>query len=181
MTKRLFLAIDLPEKMKEELVDWQESHAKILNVRWTPKENLHITTVFLGEVALEKLGDLGGKLKTGLSGGRKFILRFDRIVWSLEQRDYGMIWAEFKASKEFDDLVAASRLAVRDFIEVGSSRKQVPHATLARFKEPIRKIELSQPGLGQNEFWVEGVNLMESELTSERPYYKTMESFKLGN
>ena len=172
------MAIDLPEKMKGELVNWQESHAKILKARWTPKENLHITTVFLGEVALEKLGDLEDKLKAELFGGQKFILRFDRVVWSPEQRDYGMIWAEFEASKEFDDLVAASRLSVRDFIEVGSSRKQVPHVTLARFKEPMRKIELSQPELGQKEFWVEGVNLMESELRPEGSYYQKILSLK---
>jgi 2'-5' RNA ligase len=47
MTKRLFIALELPESCKKILV---ELNPRIKGVRWLPAEQIHLTMSFLGEV-----------------------------------------------------------------------------------------------------------------------------------
>ena len=54
---RLFLAIDIPENLKEEVAKFQEQF-KIKGIKLVEKENLHITVKFLGEVDEEKLKEI---------------------------------------------------------------------------------------------------------------------------
>jgi len=49
MRKRIFVAIDLPEEIKRELLSY-ERRWKNLHIKWTNFYNLHITLEFLGEV-----------------------------------------------------------------------------------------------------------------------------------
>jgi RNA 2',3'-cyclic 3'-phosphodiesterase len=47
-SKRLFVAIDLPEATAQLLDDL---NPKLAGVRWTPRQQLHLTLAFLGQVA----------------------------------------------------------------------------------------------------------------------------------
>ncbi len=47
MTKRLFVAIDLPESTEQFLADL---HPHIRGVRWTDAEQMHLTLAFFGDV-----------------------------------------------------------------------------------------------------------------------------------
>ena len=51
---KTFIAINLPEDIKEKLAEYQESWSE-LPIRWTKKENLHITLEFLGYLTEQKL------------------------------------------------------------------------------------------------------------------------------
>lgn len=55
MTKRLFIALELPASCQAELAAL-DPHLKRL--RWLPTAQMHLTMSFLGEVALEKVADL---------------------------------------------------------------------------------------------------------------------------
>ena len=44
---RLFVAIDIPEQLKQEL-SLLKIHLK--HARWTPPENMHVTLKFIGEI-----------------------------------------------------------------------------------------------------------------------------------
>ncbi|MFB6263917.1 MAG: RNA 2',3'-cyclic phosphodiesterase [Bradymonadaceae bacterium] len=65
--KRLFFALDLPASIRDELESLQESIEEHLRggvrVRWTPRENLHLTLKFLGTLEdglvlrLREIGD----------------------------------------------------------------------------------------------------------------------------
>jgi 2'-5' RNA ligase len=45
---RLFVALDLPDPVRDGIVDWQGSALTDEALRVTPPENLHVTLVFLG-------------------------------------------------------------------------------------------------------------------------------------
>ena len=47
MSNRIFIAVNLPENVKKKLAEYEENWLD-LPIRWTKKENLHITLVFLG-------------------------------------------------------------------------------------------------------------------------------------
>ncbi len=54
MRHRIFTAINLPEDIKGKLVDYQSKWPE-LPIRWTKKNNLHITLEFLGYLSDDEL------------------------------------------------------------------------------------------------------------------------------
>ena len=52
---RLFAAIDIPESIREALIQTVQKLKPTARARWSKPENLHITTKFLGEVPIAKL------------------------------------------------------------------------------------------------------------------------------
>ena len=56
MIKRAFIAIPLPEDIKNQIVSFQKKTLG-LPINWTKKENLHITLLFLGYLNEDQLSD----------------------------------------------------------------------------------------------------------------------------
>ena len=56
---RLFVGLDLPENLGERLTGLR---GQIPGARWIPRENLHITLRFIGEVDEETAADLEASL-----------------------------------------------------------------------------------------------------------------------
>lgn len=57
---RLFIAIELPKDLKDEI---EALHKPIDGIRWQSAEQVHITLKFLGDTSCEQLADLKTKLK----------------------------------------------------------------------------------------------------------------------
>ena len=56
--KRLFLAVNFPEKIKKELYSYSYKNGySEIPARWTKKENLHITLLFVGSLTEKKLNE----------------------------------------------------------------------------------------------------------------------------
>lgn len=53
-TRRLFFAIDVPEEIQQQLVDWRAQHFAADAGRPVAAANLHMTLAFLGEVSAQK-------------------------------------------------------------------------------------------------------------------------------
>jgi RNA 2',3'-cyclic 3'-phosphodiesterase len=63
---RLFVALDLPEALREGIAAWGEKELSDPALRPVPRESLHITLAFLGytpERDIERLGEVVGGLK----------------------------------------------------------------------------------------------------------------------
>ena len=54
MKKRIFIAINLSEKVKKRLKEYREQYDG-LPVRWTKTSSLHLTLVFIGYVDEEQM------------------------------------------------------------------------------------------------------------------------------
>jgi 2'-5' RNA ligase len=53
---RLFVALEIPEAVRENLAAIRENFSSIgSKLRWVPLENLHVTLKFIGSVPAEKL------------------------------------------------------------------------------------------------------------------------------
>lgn len=75
--KRLFVAIPLPIAIKEALFDSIEPYKKMTclkNSRWVNPENLHITTLFLGDVPDEDIPQIQMQIHTKLAKIESFDL-----------------------------------------------------------------------------------------------------------
>ena len=58
---RIFVAINLPDTVKQELLEYKNKWPEI-PARWAGKENLHLTLAFLGNTSDEELREVGEKL-----------------------------------------------------------------------------------------------------------------------
>ncbi len=78
MKRRIFIAINLPEDIKNKLVTRREEWAD-LPVRFTKKSSLHLTIVFIGYVADDEMFDICRKVKRIAGEHQPFRLNFSRI------------------------------------------------------------------------------------------------------
>lgn len=74
---RLFVAVELPDEMRETVVERMESLRRRLGsnaLRWVRPEGIHITLAFLGSVAESRVPQLVDALRSAVAGVRPFDL-----------------------------------------------------------------------------------------------------------
>jgi len=187
---RIFIAINLPEEIKRELLKYSEKWPE-LQARWTKKENLHITLEFLGDLTDPELGEVCLALKDSLRGQDIFDININKIVYGPPQRKSGqapkMIWAVGDQSKELALLRQKLEKALLQKVSfVPEGRGSSPHITLARLSTfSFRQMEQEEiPEINEFVdlvFTIESIEVMESELKKGGPVYTILESEELGS
>ena len=172
MTKhRIFIAINLPEDIKKRLVFYQEKIEKLFGkglIRWTKKDNLHITLEFLGYVTDEELLEICQNTKELAAKYRPFTITLNKICYpslkKIPPNSPRMIWVVEDKVKEF-----------------GCS----PHITLGRIKtwqwkqiEPEERPEVNQEI--NLSFEVNSIEIMESQLKRKGPEYTILQSIQFS-
>jgi len=173
MRKRLFIAILLPEEAKEKLIKIQKRFKK-LNVRWTKRENLHFTLIFIGWIDEEKVRIIENSIKNAIQSFSPFFLGLEKVVLGPDENRARMIWAVGKTPPELQKLKekVADELK-RNNINFEDSHSLKLHITLARAKgKELRGIKIDENL--DLVFPVKEVCLMESELKKEGAEYKKL-------
>lgn len=182
MEKRLFIAIPLSQEVLESLEEYKKQ-TRIQNVRWIPKNKLHITLYFLGDTKEEHIPNLVEKLKDAYSAIKEFYLIFEKIAFAPPNRNARMIWAQFQKNTNYENLVKLTDKVVKaatQNIQAYNAKDLIPHVTLARFNfflDPT-KIILKQPVV-QN-LHISACQLFESELNSNGSIYKLISEFNFN-
>jgi 2'-5' RNA ligase len=167
---RLFIGLPMPAELANSLT----RHARTIslsNARWTPPENIHLTLVFLGEVAEQKLPSIKHQLdKLAIA---PFPIRltdlntFPRV---------GVLIAEIDPTPRLLHLHAqiASGMARCGFIP--EDRPYHPHLTLARFHGQLRlsHSQRTLPASLQRSFTADTINLYRSNLTPTGSHYEIL-------
>lgn len=188
MRHRIFIAINLPEEIKKELgsfrLKWPE-----LPVRWTKKENLHITLVFLGYVRDEELLEIFEAVKEAAAKNQPFFINLKEICYGpTNKKTPRMIWVKGEKSMALSKLQADLENALTGRIPQFEKENRAfsPHITLGRIKswefkrmEPEERPEIKEEiSLG---FEVNSIEIMESKLKPKGPDYFVLESVVLGS
>jgi 2'-5' RNA ligase len=163
MRRRVFIAINLPEKIKSKLTEYQLKWPE-LPCRWTKKENLHITLEFLGYLTDADLIEVCQRIKEMAEKKKCFSVKLNKICYAPPGRKLPrMIWATGERIKELN---------------------LVPHITLGRIKtwqfrqtEPEERPEINED-INLN-FEVNSIEVMESQLKRGGAEYIILESFQL--
>lgn len=171
---RTFIAIELPEEMKQYLKGVQK---QLGNAKLTLVKDFHLTLKFLGEVSEDKVGEIRPLLRdikfksfktrltnVGVFPNEKYV----RVVWvGLEDDNIKII------QKDIDNKL--QKLFPRE-------KSFSAHLTLARVKfvdnkekfiDSIKKINVDK-----KEFEVSEFKLKKSTLTKQGPIYEDLEVFK---
>ena len=177
--KRVFVAIGLPEELKERVRQELVPFFKSGLARVVPPENLHLTLAFCGYLSDDELGRLEELASQAARRRKKFTLKPKRIIFAPPNRRPRMVWLTFEKSPEFEGL--AKEFA--GFADGGL--KILPHTTLVRFKDfhyPNLKNFLPAEGIeleGAEPFLVEKIEVMESILSPNGPEYKLLGSYDM--
>ena len=186
---RVFIAIDIPEGIKNRLCAVQDQYLE-LPARWTRPENLHITLVFLGNTSDQEVIDVCKTAGEIAKRHDPFDLTLDKICYGPPGKAPRMVWVTGEKSAELGALQADLQNTFFEtgqpgIIESDEERFFAPHVTLARIKQTeLHQMEQEEvPAVNEEigrTFMVESIEVMESELKKGGPKYTVLESFKLG-
>lgn len=183
MRHRIFIAINLPENIKNKL---SQSEGKWLELpcRWTKKENLHITLVFLGYISDEELVEFCKIAKEVALKQEPFLINLNKIMYGPPNKPPRMVWAEGEKSEELGKLQRELENSISGLsreLKEEKGRGYAPHITLGRLKQwEFQKIEPEErPEINEDvslNFEVKSIEVMESELKRGGPIYSVLES-----
>lgn len=188
MPHRIFIAINLPQAVREKLYSKRDQHPD-LPCRWTKKENLHLTILFLGYLNDEEVLDVCQRVREIGAKHSPFWLELESIVYGPpKKKPPRMVWAQGPSSPELGRLEQDLKNSLFETIrpeEAGESHGFSPHITLGRLKQwEFQRQETDEmPEINQEislKFPVESIEVMESELRREGPEYAILESAGLG-
>lgn len=196
MKQRIFLAINLPPEIKKILTDYQNDKGRLFNsvsagevMRWTPKENLHITLVFIGPVVDQVLPQILQNTERIVSRHKSFPVQLQETVYGPPKKmPPRMIWATAKRTDNLLKLQAELSKCLLSSSHQGRKTKErpySPHITLGRIRTwQFKKINPEdRPQVREDissTFQVNSIEVMESKLKRTGAEYTILQSFPLS-
>ena len=168
---RLFIAVDLPDTIRENLAAMSFG---IPGAKWVAPEQLHLTVRFIGAVD----GALFRDIKDILDGIHlaSFSMQLKGVGFFPPRGAPRVLWVGLEKNQQLQILRKKIDLLLSRVGVEPEGRKFSPHITLARLKNsPVQKIAnfLSGNGLfSQEPFMVEDFKLYSSILSPKGAYHK---------
>ena len=186
MKRRLFIAIDLPENIKEKLLSEQKKYTD-LPIKWAKKDNLHITLIFIGYVQDGQIVEICQLVKKIAAHYQPFSINLNKICYGPPKiMPPRMIWVQGEKINELTSLKQdLEKSLTNSGINFASENREFhPHITLARLKQwEWQKIDPTErPEINEDislDFEVKSVEIMESKLKRGGAEYTVLESIKL--
>jgi 2'-5' RNA ligase len=180
MKKRIFIAVDLPDEIKRELLSY-EKRWKNLHIKWTNFYKLHITVRFLGEVNRSGLETILLATKKTALEIKPFDVCLDRIVLGPDPVQAKMFWVTVLIDANLIKLKRAMEQNLKLYGFEMEDREFKPHITLARARGNQLKGKQTNIVLKNMKFKAESIEIMESQLRPNIEKYKLVESFELAS
>jgi 2'-5' RNA ligase len=128
---RLFTALAVPSDVAVRLVELQQ---RLPGARWRPRESLHVTLRFYGDVREDVARDLDSALAA--VGGQPLDLSLQGVGAFGESADIHAVWAAVNPDPALERLAAACATAARRAGLRTERQAYRPHVTLAYTRRP---------------------------------------------
>jgi len=186
---RVFIAIDIDDKIRKAIADLQKQIASKVDVKkgdlkWVEPNNIHLTLKFLGEISDEQLEEVKEIVNTVAQAHQKFNLEIES-VGSFGGRSAKVVWvgagkgtdALLALQKDLDDLLAQAGYPKEE-------REFSAHLTLCRVNHPIAGLKMGEAiaqfsHLKLGSIAAESLCVYQSQLTPAGPNYTLLGEFKL--
>jgi RNA 2',3'-cyclic 3'-phosphodiesterase len=140
---RLFTAIDLPADLTETLRSLVSRLRPAAEIAWSPIENLHITTKFIGEWPERRLDEMK-RVLTAVPASGSLEITVKGVGWFPNARRPRVFWAGVEGGEALGTLARATEAAVAKLGVPIEKRNYSPHLTLARILETVALDRLRQ-------------------------------------
>lgn len=188
--RRIFIAINLPENIKNKLQSIQRKWAD-LPVRFVKKNSLHLTILFIGYVNDEQMLDICRQARKIAKKHQPFELEFNKVCFGPPGKAPRLIWLEGDENKALAELRESlgkilynEEESRTNFVLQGENRKDlIPHITLARIRQIEWKKMEQEPKIQETvalNISVNSIEVMESNLKRSGAEYAILESAELG-
>ncbi|HOI59841.1 MAG TPA: RNA 2',3'-cyclic phosphodiesterase [Candidatus Pacearchaeota archaeon] len=186
--KRIFIAVNFNELIKEKLVKIQNKIDFLFldnnPIKWTKKENLHVTVFFIGYVYDTDLLEIFDQIENAVKGYEPFMLKFNEIDFMPKEENKKMVWV----FGEKNQILESIRQKIKQNILSTENKTEAftPHITMGRINQfQFRKINKEEiPNINDEilidfETIVDSIDIMESELKKGGAEYTILKSIKL--
>ena len=176
---RIFIAINLPEDVKNKLITYQANWPN-LPIRWTEKENIHITLVFLGSLTDSEIPEVLKKVEQVAQKHSPFSINLDQICYGPPKKmPPRMVWAIGKSSEELNKLHSDLQNSLG-----AEKRPYSLHITLGRIRSwDFKRINPEERPIIKEDidlnFAVNSIEVMESRLKPTGAEYTILNSWQL--
>jgi len=181
---RLFVALEIEDYIKDNIVSTYSLFSNdIIKAKFIPKDHMHITIKFIGEINVNDINDIIERLNDVKSAFNPFKIEYEGMGAFPKPYDPRIIWIGGNSSQLMD---LAKRID-KELYKVGVKPEQRPfssHITIARVKSTYKKNDIND--IIQNNrdraFGTQTIDrfyLKKSILTPTGPIYSNVEVFEL--
>jgi 2'-5' RNA ligase len=131
---RLFISIDMPEQVQDQISDL---YTAIQGARWVPQDQLHITMRFIGETDTATETSIIASLEH---------IRFEPFHIAVRstgffplRKDPQVLWIGIEKSQELEKLQCSIERSLTSLGIKADSRTFHPHVTVARLDRPHKE------------------------------------------
>ena len=186
---RVFIAIDIDDKIRKAIADLQKQIASKVDVKkgdlkWVEPNNIHLTLKFLGEISDEQLEEVKEIVNTVAQAHQKFNLEIESVGSFRRQKRKSRLGGAGKGTdallalqKDLDDLLAQAGYPKEE-------REFSAHLTLCRVNHPMAGIKMGEAiaqfsHLKLGSIAADAIYVYQSQLTPAGPNYTLLGDFKL--
>jgi 2'-5' RNA ligase len=184
LQKRLFIAIDIPEKVKSRIYDFTSGlFVGDRGIRVVQVPNIHVTLRFLGNTDINKIRKIEDAVKMTADSLNKFRYKMTGRINAFPSLTRARV--VFMEIGEGDTRISElynildnnlSKIKIRK-----ESRKFIPHITIARIRDKRNIEEFVVSDTGGPDGWMDcsDITLFESKLRPQGAEYYTVGRFGL--
>lgn len=179
--RRLFIALTPPEEAKEEIIGLRNAIPLNVKPRWEPKEKLHITLCFLGDVEEGKIASLENLLEK-LAKRKSSKCRISKFGFFGKPGNPNILYAAVKTTKNHSELITRLYRGLNELNIYTGAPRYKPHITLLRIKEKLEEgfVEaFSNFSFQEISFIASEIVLYESTLSENGSFYKPLKKIYL--
>lgn len=179
---RLFIGLDIPQHVQTSLDALIGSLRPAARLHWSPVENLHVTTKFIGEWPEARLDELKSALATVHSPAIPVSIR--GLGWFPNPHSPRVFFAAIRAPESLPQLAATTQEAVVALGVEKETRHYSPHLTLARIREAhdlaeLRRRVAALPSDDFGEFLADSFHLYLSRREAGGSVYSKLATYPL--
>jgi len=183
---RAFLSIIIPDEIKIQLTAAIKRFAPIaVDVKWSNKDQLHITLAYLGEISPAILPHVTAAANRVCAVLPTFTCRAYGLGFFGTKRNPKTLWAGVDPSSELETLYEGLWKELKKFGFENDESDFRPHITLGRCKEsarnhPVIEAMNEDTEINFGEWNVNRITLLESRLSPRGPVYHTLDHIPLA-
>ncbi len=179
---RSFIAIELPQEIKDKLAELQSKLEPLIKGNFVAKNNLHISLKFLGSIG--NIAEIEKELLKISKDIKPFNIQIKKLGIFPSENYIRVIWAGAYAP-ELQELYNKIQTSLEPLGFKKEDHKFHAHITLARVKavnEKQKLLELIKQPINQSinfgSFTANKISLFKSTLTGKGPIYEEIKKFK---
>ncbi len=182
MMIRTFIALEIPEEVKQKIISIAGINYLDKSVRWESVDKLHITLKFLGDTDENKVREIIEKVSKIVSNKGVIDLFFSRFGFFKRDGQPKIFWVGFEENQNLVNLVREIDEMCAGFGFPRDERKFKPHLTLLRIRgnEKLEHLySLSKLELEKKKYISDTITFYKSILKPSGSEYSVLKKFYL--